>query len=569
MKGTMKKRWLSALFLLVVFLVHTAGKPVTRGDVILAVHALLSRWDRVEPVEIQSIEPGYLSNGELGYYLADLGRSGWVLVSADDVIRPVIAFSFENSYTPESEWNGTARYLLDHYRSQIDAALKEPQRKRDTGWDRLELPSGKKSATGVYVDPFIEVKWNQGSGWNRFCPYDEDGPGNHAYVGCVGVAMAQAMTVFNFPSKPRGMKSYINDTYGYISVNYDLAPLYSWEEMSSSSPDSFNAALLYHCAVSVNMDFGPDGSGAYARNTPGSLVQYFGYSKNVRFKEQLQDPQEWEDLLVSELQEGRPIIYRGGPDNGGDGHAWNIDGYGDGYFHMNFGWSGSQNGYYSLNLIDPGSYDFTSNQGAVTGIAPPVSSPYDIILSELAVDEGLPVGSHVADVTVEDEDPMNVYTFTCKGKYNFLLRDYGPASFYVEDDQLLTDKVFEFNEEDPGSNSEFLLIIVEDQYGHKYQEEFNIEITEQINNSTGMQPFDNDWLYIYPNPADDYFVIPEMPGQGLSFSVIDITGKEVMIHQGPVFPGSHHEIANLEPGIYFIFITGKDTTFTGKLVVHR
>lgn len=565
----MNRRWLSTIFLLVVFLLHTAGKPVSREDVILAVHALLSSWDRMESVEIQSIEPGYLANGEPAYYLADLGRSGWVLVSADDVIRPVIAFSFENSWTPENEWNSAARYLLDHYRSQIDAALKQPNMKRNARWDRLELPSEKKSATGVYVDPFIEVNWNQGSGWNRFCPYDEDGPGNHAYVGCVGVAMAQAMTVYSFPSESRGMKSYISDTYGYISVNYDLAPPYDWEGMSPSSSDSANAKLLYHCAVSVDMDFGPDGSGAYARNAAGSMVQYFGYSRNIRFKEQLPDPEEWEDLLVSELQEGRPIIYRGGPDNGGDGHAWNIDGYGDSYFHMNFGWSGSQNGYYSLNLIDPGSFDFTSNQGAVIGIAPPVSAPYDIILSDLAVDEGLPVGSHVADVTVEDEDPMNVYTFTCKGKYNFLLRDYGPASFYVEDAQLLTDKVFVYDEENPGSNSEFLLIIVEDQYGNTYQEEFNIEITEQISNSTGMQPLCNDWLNIYPNPADDYFVIPELPDHSLSFRVIDITGKEVMNQKGPVLPGSRHVISDLEPGIYFILFAGKDTTFMGKLVVHR
>ncbi len=50
------------------------------------------------------------------------------------------------------------------------------------------------------INPFIKVKWNQGAGWNMFCPMDEDGPGGHAYVGCVAVAMAQAMSVYEYPA---------------------------------------------------------------------------------------------------------------------------------------------------------------------------------------------------------------------------------------------------------------------------------------------------------------------------------------------------------------------------------
>jgi len=351
-------------------------------------------------------------------------------------------------------------------------------------------------------------------------------------------------------------------------VNYDKAAPYDWGLMSPSAPDSFNATLLYHCAVSVDMDFGPDGSGAYARTAASSLINYFRYSRNTRFTEQFEDPQEWEDLLVSELQEGRPVIYRGGPEDGGEGHAWNIDGYGDGFFHMNFGWSGSQNGYYALNLINPGTYDFSSNQGAVIGISPPISTPYDIILSDLSVDEELPVGSFVADVTVADEDPDNSYTFTCKGEYNFLLRDYGPPSFYIEDGKLLTDKMFEYNEADPASHAEYLLIIVEDQFGNTYQEEFQIAINEQGSNSTGIYPAGKGLVHIYPNPANDYFVIPESSGPVHSYRVVDITGKQVMNHPEPVLPGKQHTISDLHPGIYFILMNGREgTTRTGKLVV--
>jgi len=149
-------------------------------------------------------------------------------------------------------------------------------------------------------------------------------------------------------------------------------------------------------------------------------------------------------------------------------------------------WSGSQNGYYTLDLIDPGSNDFSSNQGAILGITPPASTPYDIALSELSVAEELPLGSFVADVSVSDEDPDNVYTFTCKGPYRIDLDDYGPASFYIQDEKLYTDKVFEYEDEDPEANSEFLLIIVEDQYGNEYQEEFEIDIEKLFTGPAGM-----------------------------------------------------------------------------------
>jgi hypothetical protein len=201
---------------------------------------------------------------------------------------------------------------------------------------------------------------------------------------------------------------------------------------------------------------------------------------------------------VDELSAGRPVIYRGNPGDGTAGHAWNLDGYYASndvdYFHMNFGWSGSQNGYYTLDAINPGSNDFNSGQGAMVGISPPTSRPYDINLSELSVTEDLPIGTWVADVEVVDEDPENIYTFTCKGAFSVILDDYRPASFYIEDMQLFTDKVFEYDENDPEENSEFLLIIVEDQYGNSYQEEFSIAIEKAYYGPTGIALSDSSVL---------------------------------------------------------------------------
>ena len=429
----MRHRYIIFILTLFLFVASVFGKPVTVEEVREAAYALMQSLDK--DLNIEGVEARYLPGGELGYYMVDLGENGWILVSADDAMRPVLAFSFENSMTPEDEWNAEARYLLNLYQKEITLTLKDQSLPRDVRWDHEALSAEKKAAAAGPVEPFIEVTWNQGSGWNMFCPVDEDGPGGHVYVGCVAVSMAQAMSVYDYPVRPEGIKSYVHADYGSIAVNYDMADPYEWNQMNVSTSDSFNAMLLYHCAVSVEMDFGADGSGAYVRNARSAMSMYFNYSESMTFEERYADTEEWIATLAGELEAGRPIIYRGNPEDGSAGHAWNLDGYyasnSVDYFHMNFGWSGSQNGYYTLDLINPGSNDFNSNQGAILGIAPPSSFPYDLTLSELSVPEELPLGSFVADVQVSDEDPGNTYSFTCRGAYNFLLKDYGPASFYI------------------------------------------------------------------------------------------------------------------------------------------
>ena len=484
----MKHRYIVSILALFLFAGSLFGKPVTLAEVREAVNALVQSWGK--QMDIGAIEGRYLADGALGYYMVDLKQGGWVMVSADDVMRPVLAFSFENSLTPENEWNDAARYLLSQYKEEISVAIRNTSLLRNVAWDREAQASAKKATAAAPVEPFITVNWNQSSGWNMFCPEDEDGPGGHAYVGCVAVAMAQAMSVYEYPVQPQGVKDYVHPDYGSLAVNYNLADPYAWGQMSASGADEYNAMLLYHCAIAVEMDFGPDGSGAFVRDANAALKRYFNYPQSMTFAYRYDDTDEWVSTLAAELEAGRPIIYRGNPGDGTAGHAWNLDGYYSSgtvdYFHMNFGWSGSQNGYYTLDNITPGSNDFNANQGAILGMAPPASMPYDLALSEESVLEELPDSSFVADVLVTDEDPDNIYNFTCKGPFSVLLDDYGPASFYIEDQKLYTKEVFEYNDSDPNKNSVFLLIIVEDQYGNEYQEQFSIAIEKVFHGPTGI-----------------------------------------------------------------------------------
>jgi hypothetical protein len=89
----------------------------------------------------------------------------------------------------------------------------------------------------------------------------------------------------------------------------------------------------------------------------------------------------WDELLYYELEEGRPLVFAG--QSTGGGHAFVVDGYevrdGNGYFHVNWGWGGSCNGYYKISLLNPDesgtggsttSDGYSFQQQAIIGLQP-------------------------------------------------------------------------------------------------------------------------------------------------------------------------------------------------------
>ena len=78
--------------------------------------------------------------------------------------------------------------------------------------------------------------------------------------------------------------------------------------------------------------------------------------------------QDWELLIKDQLDRGWPVIYRGYSEDAG--HAWNIDGYQDNYYHCNWGWGGSANGYFYFDNLNGGGYNFIESQAALLNIIP-------------------------------------------------------------------------------------------------------------------------------------------------------------------------------------------------------
>ncbi len=133
------------------------------------------------------------------------------------------------------------------------------------------------------------------------------------------------------------------------------------------------------------------------------------------------------------------MIYSGNPGTGEAGHAFNIDGYSaSGYFHFNWGWSGKYNGYFSINNVAPGNNDFTQNQKVVSGISEPYWGPTNIALSSQIINENMPAGTVVGDISITDYSENDDFTIEVLGAPLFLEDGYAEAKFYEENMQLKT-----------------------------------------------------------------------------------------------------------------------------------
>jgi len=541
------------------------GKAVTIQDVRNAAQLFVaSAFPDGKTYQIVEIIP--MKNGTgIPLYAVNLKPGGWVLVSGDDNTIPVLGYSFSGSFNTAIPSGEGVRDWIKYFSKNISDAAQDKSLKRDTRWDGSPGSFTLRSTAITSVPPFIPVTWDQGKNWNTYCPIDAAGPGGHAYVGCVGVCMAQAISYYKYPMQPTGNKTYYHSTYGSIILHYDQESPYKWDFMSPNVPDKYNSKLLYHCAVSVSMDFGADGSSAQTKNVPAALVKYFKYFSGARYVTRFDNDTTWTNLLINELIYRRPIIYSGFPEDDSPGHAFNIDGVDiRGYFHLNWGWTGQYNGYYLINNLRPGTFSFNRDQGAVINLRPPVYCPTDLDLTKKTVKEGMPGGTYVGRLKITDEAPDNQYTITLMGD-SIGIGEYLPADFYLSHDTLRTSREFLYN--DP---KEFPLYIkVQDEFGNAFTEKFAISILENSIPS-GISSNDDENVTVYPNPTSGKFYI-QVPGSvrgTTSINLINPQGR-IVLNREYHDENTIHEMDYPNPGLYFLQIkTDKEIPVLKKIVVY-
>ena len=324
----------------------------------------------------------YKNSNPIYYIFKFFNNNGFIIISADDCVHPILGYSFDGDFDfSGNDFPPALVDLLDNYKQQILFVKNNnllPDNEIKAEWTHLKNGYSSSFKNTKSVSPLLSTNWDQDCYYNADCPADANAPGyicGHVYAGCVATAMAMVMKYHEYPATGIGSHSYSTAPYGYQNANFGNTT-YNWANMPNNvnSSNASVAQLIYHCAVSVEMDFGINGSGAWMVDARNSLVDYFIYSNSAVFQIKSQYTNtNWINLLKDQLDNAKPMLYRG--DGSSGGHAFVCDGYNGSNFHFNWGWSGYYNGYFNVSNLNPGTSSLTQNQGAIINITPGATVP--------------------------------------------------------------------------------------------------------------------------------------------------------------------------------------------------
>jgi len=495
---------------------------------------------------------------------------GYVIIAADKSVFPVIAYSFEsdfqtNSLPPAFTWWIEQR--IQQIGQTIHSGEKNSADKYITKeWEHyLNQQFHKTSNTIQSVSPLLETRWNQGCYYNELCPSDANAPEGacgRVWTGCVATAMGQVMKYHNYPPQGSGSKVYYHGLYGTLSVNFS-EQYYDWAVMENIlTQPGYNmevAKLMFHCGVSVRMNYGIDGSGAYSHEAAIAFVEHFRYAPYLSLQKKEDYPDHiWAETLKEEIRAKRPLFYRGFSDNYG-GHAFICDGFqGNNHFHFDFGWGGSGNGYFYLNNVN----GFKIDQGAILSVEPPSENQYC---------ESLEIRTE-ASGNVSDKSGTNRYANETSCKW--LIQPEGADAIVLEFTKLATetdvDRILIYQ-----GDSEHGQLIAQIS-GYKIPEHpivvsggsmFIWFITDEMNMSSGWEAEYHSWMTdineysatqirVYPNPVQDlvHIEMPHTTNNQYVLQIQDMCGKTVL-YESVTSDSSNHtlDISAIGSGVYFIY----------------
>lgn len=323
------------------------------------------------------------TRGYSNFYIFS-SENSFVIVAADDRVKPVIGYSDSNSFVLNENMTNV-NYWLNKVNAEIqyvvDNNIKATE-EIENEWKTLLAGNTLTPKNRASVSPLLTTQWDQGAPFNNMCPSVSS---TQTVTGCVATAMAQIMNYWEWPKTGTGSHTY---TYGGANLSANFGnTTYDWDNMkdtySSYTTTEANAVatLMYHCGVSVEMSYntsGNGGSGAYGEDVPYAVSAYFDYVYENAFRKEgyilesngyyndgdvtyyyyNYDYSEfsdntWISMIKSDLDLERPVYY-GGTGSGG-GHAFVCDGYdANDNFHFNWGWAGYCDGYYPIGSLNPG-----------------------------------------------------------------------------------------------------------------------------------------------------------------------------------------------------------------------
>ena len=332
----------------------------------------------------------------LFYVFEPTSGRGFVIVSGDDAVQPVLAYSLRDAAPRLGDMPEGLVWWLDNMSAQIRAVRESGggelsgDRSSNAGKQdgnvadevaKLRARVAKQwaqAAPGNIVTLLTTALWNQDRYFNWFCPTVG---GKSCYTGCGPTAVAIMMRYYRWPRAGRGVaEAYTTYSTGLSIPARDLNHAYDWDLMPLTYTNSCTNAqaeevskLMFDIGCAIQADYGVKETGAYI--DPAVLYKNFDYHPNLSWemRENYADAP-WLSMLKEELEAERPVVYSG-LGLGNAGHYFILDGYtADDYFHVNWGWGGYDNGFYTLSALIPagGSYPggFSDNQWALINFCP-------------------------------------------------------------------------------------------------------------------------------------------------------------------------------------------------------
>jgi len=327
--------------------------------------------------------------GTVLYYIVTLQGGGFVVVSGDDAVEPIIAFLKQGTYD-SSDSNPLGALVSQDLKARITAAqnaaaaagrgvgMNGPQSKWATLSEQAKSSAGGRgisSVSDLRVAPLVQTRWSQSDapgGSGNYC-YNTDTP-KHYVCGCAATALAQVLRYFQYPTVGVGTTSFpisvdkASSTKALLGGDGSGGP-YTWSNMplapdASTTADQRSAIgrLCSDAGVALNMDYASSGSGAYPDKWPSKLKSVFKYSNAVLGYNSGSDiGANLNTMIAPSLDAGLPVML--GLRSSTSGHGVVCDGYGYNsgtlYHHLNLGWSGSSDAWYALPNVDtnPGPYN--------------------------------------------------------------------------------------------------------------------------------------------------------------------------------------------------------------------
>jgi len=316
-------------------------------------------------------------------YIVELEPEGFIVVSADDSIVPILAYSDKGKFPAfDGEDNIPLKMLRRDIKSRLEM-MRSSQESMDAlsaanieQWDLLEYSDVtvlEQVSADSYKqwpdgddDGWLDTAWRQGSTsgdsiYNASCPPDPINPSNKCVAGCVAIAMAQVVNYFEYP-----LSIVFSDDDNYLSQNdlfeqqrliwidlnpdgenefpsvfqyeYDPSMWYiNYNENGVHPSDQAISDLIFGCGVLTETAYSDEGSGANSANIATAFMNGLGYASADIMEPDVDA--DFYDVLRSNMKNGQPAIVSIRIDDLTVGHAIVCDGYRDnGMYHLNYGW---------------------------------------------------------------------------------------------------------------------------------------------------------------------------------------------------------------------------------------